>query len=516
MDSLQQIIKSLKKEEVRNFRLLAAKYQRTDDSKSTLLFDSLRGGKFGEAEDSGTGSQGDEGNANAHHRLRNRLKVDIEKSLLNLHFSLDDKISAVNLLALANIFRYKAQYALSLYYYQRAEKICTESEYYDLLEHIYNELITLSDSFNEINPLVYIEKRKENFTKYQSIQQANHAIAAISYRLRRTNFSNKANDITAELEKVAAELEIANEIYNLSSVRLKIHVCVRDSLLQDGRFDVLEDFLLSDYRSFNQSEFFNKSNHKSKLNLLTWIINTLIINRNYDLAFEYTRVLGEELERFDGLLNENYFWTYNQSLTTLYMFTGQLNEALALLEDIRGNEHTRGVQYYDYALHVNLALNYYYLRQPSQAIKTLSHLFSKDNYSRLSPELQLSLTILESILHYDNDNLDYASYKVDEAKRLFKTLLKGDAYSEERTFLKLLSAILNKPDGLADKKLKKEIDVYLASAQPFHAGSSKHIDFAIWIKSKIEKKPYYQLMLQSVAPSAANPSGHLPLPHAGN
>src|ERR1039458_7992890 len=183
MDSVHEIIKNLKKEEIRNFKIFTKRFQRQDSIKITTLFDLIRSGKFDDDE-KGLILQlfpSENNISNAYYRLKNRLKNELEKSLVNLHHNLDEKIGTINYITLSSIFSYKAQYELALYYLRKAEKTALQNEFYELLDFIYSQIIELSYNFNfdEINPLEYIEKRKENARKNSVFMEANNAIPEI-------------------------------------------------------------------------------------------------------------------------------------------------------------------------------------------------------------------------------------------------------------------------------------------------------------------------------------------------
>ncbi len=500
MDPLEQIINNLKKEEIRSFKIFTNRFNRSEDVKIATLFDKLRNDKYEGKEEKLVSElfPDDPHNMNAFYRLKNRLKTELEKSLLNLHHNLDDKITTINLITLANLFAYKSNYELSVYYFRKAEKIAQQNELYVQLDLIYNELITLSKNFNGINPIECIEKRKENAQKHQLMMQVNHDIAAILYTLRKTNRGKMGEDLHAMLQGVLTELNVANEVYNIPTVKFNIYFCIRDILLQDKAFDKLEEYLKDTLVQFEEENLFNKSTFKTKLGLITWIINTLIINRKWDDALHYTEMLHEELNKYNKLYYDTFIWTYYQSLITNYISSNRLPEAIELLERIKELPAHKGNTFYDYAIYVNLSLCYYFSNNQSTAIKTLSHLFTREIYPKLSAELQFSISILEQILHYDNKNYDFVTYRIGEMKRHFRSLLKRPDYQEEKNFIKILLAMSNRADPLHDKLMLNQINNFINEASSLQVGSSKHIDYGIWLKSKINKKPYYQSLLQSL------------------
>jgi hypothetical protein len=204
MDSINQIIKNLKKEEIRSFKLFTSRYLKNEETKIANLFDKIRLDEENIDEEKLVKEffPGEPLNFNAFYRLKNRLKTELEKSLLNLHHDLDEKISLMNMVNLANIFSYKSQYSISVYYLRKAEKLALNNEFYDILDMIYSELINLSFLFDDLDPVEFIEKRKENAEKNKISIQANQAISVIRYRLKRTNFSKSEEDINDKLKSI--------------------------------------------------------------------------------------------------------------------------------------------------------------------------------------------------------------------------------------------------------------------------------------------------------------------------
>ena len=499
MDSVLHIIKNLKKEEIRNFKIFTKRFQRQEDIKISTLFDLIKDGDFDDYDKSLISKlfNDEEASSNAYYRLKNRLKGELEKSLLNLHHNLDEKIGTINYITLASIFTYKAQYELSLYYLKKAEKNSIQNEFYDLLDLIYSQIIELGYNFNDINPIEFIEKRKENTKRLVVLMDARNAIASVNYILSKSKIK-KAGDVDKILQKALKDLDIASEVYKMPNVKLKIHFCIRMILLQNKDFIELEKYLIQAFNEFESENMFTKSTHTSKINMITWIVNTLIINKKWNKAIEYTKFLFEELNKYNKLNYDNYIWTYYQSLVTSYMSSDRLDEAIELLEQIIEIPAHKGVTFYEYAIYGNLSLCYYYKHNNSEAIKTLSHLFLKEIYPKLSTDFQLSISILELVLHYENHNLDYVTYKAGEIKRQFRTLLKGEDYKDERLFIKLLVNICNKADAMHNKAMLKQMSAFVETAAKYQIGSGKHVDCGLWVSAKLNKKPYYEFLYKEL------------------
>jgi len=502
MDSLLEIIKNLKKEEIRNFKIFSKRFHRQEDIKITTLFDLMRSGNYDEDEKGMIAKLfvQDKDVSNAYYRLKNRLKTELEKSLLNLHHNLNEKIETINLITLSSIFSYKAQYDLSLYYLKKAEKTALNNEYYDLLDFIYSQIVELTYNFDfdEINPSEYIEKRRENTQKNSVYTEANNAIATVRYSLKKSNLSS-AEDIDHVLKKTLEELNIANEVYNIPNVKIRIHYCIRSILFQSKDFARLENYLIDTFSDFEEEKLFTKSTHLSKITQLTWIVNTLMVNKKWNNAIVYIEKLHEELLKYNKLYYDNFIWTYYQSLITIYISSNQIEKAIQLLEQIIEVQSNRGMQsFYEFGTHVNLGLCYYFIDNTSEGIKVLSKLFLKDVYPKLSTENQFAISIIEIILHYENANLDYVTYRIGEIRRQFKALLKDPAHVEEKAFLKILLNMCNKADPMHDKLLMSQMKEFATMASKVQIGSGKYIELGLWIQSKIDKKHYYTYLYEAM------------------
>jgi tetratricopeptide (TPR) repeat protein len=500
MDAIFQIIKTFKKEEVRSFKLFTQRYATLKENKIVVLFDKIRSNQLviDEKELNKTLFPESPENSNAYYRLKFRLKQEVEKALLDFHHDIDVKISMMNDINLANIFTYKSTYDLSLSYLKKAEKIAEKYEFYDILEIIYNEIIALSHNFDEINPFEYIQKFKENKTKKDLSQEIDQAIATVRYRLKQTNFSKAGEEIENKLKEIVEDLQIAGEIYQTPKVKLRIHITIRDLLLHDNDFKGLEKYLIDSLEEFENSGFFSKFNHPSKINLITWIINTLNINKKYSSSLQYTERLFEELNKYGKVYYDQYIWTYYQSLIANYMSSGNLTSAIELLERIKELPAHKGVTFYDYAIYVNLTLCYYFEEKKSAGIKTLGNLLQKETFNKLSSEHQLSILMLEAILHYDNNNLDYVDYRLSDIKNKYRTLLKKDVYKDEKDFIKIMFQVLQSNTPFRDKNIQQNIKIFNEKASSLQIGSNKHIDYKLWFQSKLEKKPYYSLLLNTL------------------
>lgn len=505
MDPLQHIISRMKREEIRAFKMVRKKVGRSDERKLSLLFDLLRTYNLEKDTDKILAAlfPNGEGNMNAFYRLKNRLKNEVEKFLLHSHSDLDERVETINLITLASIFTYKSEYELSLLYLRKAEKLAQANEYYELLDLIYNQIIALGHMFDDINLSEYNEKISATRKRNAVIQEANMNIANLSYTLRRTNFNKGDEDVTKKLERIYDELKLSEEMAESPALRFKTYQLVRDILLHKKDFHSLQEFLIHTLDTFDSDGLFTKANHTQKIKMITWIVNTMSINKTWGQALTYSELLHEELLKFNKLYYDNYIWTYYQALVTNYMSTNRLDDAIRLLEDVKELHGHKGQLFYDYAIHVNLSLCYYFKGLLSMSIRTLSFILVKDVYPRLSPELQFSVSMLEILLHFEQADYEFVSYKIAELKRLFKSKLKQPQNIEDALFIRVVNGMANKPGNMRDRTLSAQIKAFMEKAPDMQVGSGRHVEYKLWVKSKLERRTYYSMLLESLEPAEA-------------
>jgi len=105
---LTQLVQSLNREEVRNFKLLTSKYKTKGTSSIVLLFDVLRKKEIDEYDDEIISRILPGSTKNNYYRLKNRLIEEVENSLVELHRKKDESFEIFRLLRLARIFIYKS------------------------------------------------------------------------------------------------------------------------------------------------------------------------------------------------------------------------------------------------------------------------------------------------------------------------------------------------------------------------------------------------------------------------
>jgi hypothetical protein len=151
MDVLQDLIKSLEKEELKSYKLFTKRTHNFENRKDIELFDSIK--KQGDESDKyhfNVIYKGTKPDAK-YYRLKNKIADDIGIVLSNLNHK-KSETDTIHLIGLAKIFNGKQKANLALHYLKLAERRAIDKEEYALLEAIYEQMVRMSIKNTEESP----------------------------------------------------------------------------------------------------------------------------------------------------------------------------------------------------------------------------------------------------------------------------------------------------------------------------------------------------------------------------
>ncbi|MEM7105946.1 MAG: hypothetical protein AAF502_22615 [Bacteroidota bacterium] len=503
MRKLNKVIESLNKQEARNFKIYANRIKVENRSKKIVtLFDAFKTKKY-PSEAGIHENLFPDLNKNAFYRLKNRLLDEIDQSLLLLYSDIDEKTAIYKLLILAKISYHKNDYQSTFDLLMEAEKKALSSEYYDLLENIYNEVIQLSPYFSEINPRAYIEKKDEIQKQIQPLNELEHLTAEISYDLRTKNYGGKDKDATQILKNINEKLKNNAFITNSPQAKLKIHTVIRTILHQEKKFEPLKEYLISSLNSFEKDNVFTKSSHEEKIRLLIWLINTLQKTRTLKLSLHYAQQLYQELLKYNKLYFDKYKWSYYQIIFASHYYNDEVDKSIEILTTFQ-EEYFENFRIKDIAdlpfnliviFQLNLTIAYYSKDEINNAQEHLTPFFYSDIFKKMSPQWKLNIFIVDILIHYETEDIEYILSRVKEVKRSQRNLLRLPDYAREKEFLNIIQKLMSLPAPLTNAKLMERIEAFSQESPPFEPGSNEAINYQIWLESRVKKQSYFETLL---------------------
>ena len=463
MKVLQHIIGTMNKEEIRHFKLFINRTNASPERKDSMLFDYIRKSYPEYNEDKVFAKLYGSEDKNALYRLKNRLLEDLGKSIVLQYFDHSEYNYVLNNVSLSRFFQGKGQARIAFHYLSRAEKKAAEIEGFELLDLIYTEFIRLSHETLEINPEEYIEKRKENRIKLNHLQEIDDILAAVIYRVKTSqNFSKQDSQITELLQKTVNDFANSREVKKSPQLRFKIYHSLSRILLQQHDYQSLEKYLLRTYDEFSKENLFTRNNHDTKLQMLTYLVNSLFKNGKHDLSLQYAEKLKKAMSEHGKYLHDKYLFYYYNSLVINYATTGMHDQAIAILEEARDNDVVKKLPMYTVFIHLNMAGLHFDKKNYKVALKNIVKLSMHESFNNLDEAFRLKITLLEIAIRFELGDYDYVEKRLEHAQKDFVVLLANDDYWREREALGIIGEMMNTPSLRSDKalvaRIKKLVD----------------------------------------------------------
>ena len=484
MNILNEVIGNMNKEETRSFKLFINRTEKATERKDELLFDFIRKQYPEYDEEKILKKLYDTDDKNALYRLKNRLFDDIGKTLTLHYYDANEYNIVLNYLFLSRLFQNKGQAATAYYYLNKAFRKANENEQLDWLDIIYGEFIKLSHETLEINPEVYIQKRKDNRSKLNKVQEIDDILAALIYRIKVSqNFAKQSTEILKLLQKTVNDFAKSKDVRNSPVLRFKIYQSVSRILLQQQDYKSLEKYLLQTFDEFSKEKLFNKNNHDTKLQMLTYLINSLFKNKKIDLSLTYVDKLKSAMEEFNKLLYDKYLFYYYNSLVINYSVKN-IDKAIEILHEAKDNASIQKLSIYNVFVYLNLAVLNFDKKNFKESLKHLVKPMMQDAFKHLDEAWHLKLAVFELMIRYELGDFDYLEHKSERIRKEYAVLLKKEEYVRQKEMVKVIEKMMNADGIKKNKQLLKEINVLLDGEMLKSSSDSDIINYSDWLKTK--------------------------------
>ncbi|MFT4982402.1 MAG: hypothetical protein ACI9UR_002274 [Bacteroidia bacterium] len=487
MDTLNQMILGLNKEEIRFYKIYSSRIASNQPRKDIILFDIIKKERDLFNEDAASSKLYPDGNRNPYYRLKNRLKSELCKSLMVQHFENEDVTQAINLYNLARHYMSRNLFQLAEHFLGKAEKRALGIENLELLDLIYTEFIRLSQEMLNINPETYIFKRQTNESKLKSIRQIDDVLATVKYKLKITqNFSPVDNPVVDMLQETVQKLTDSQELKGSSSLRFKVYQAASQILLSQHDFPNLEDYLRTTYSDFEKENLFNKGNHQTKLQMLTYMVNALFKNNKLEESLDWAEKLKQGMDEFDGLHYDRFMFFYYNSLVINYSKI-DMPKAIAILLELEDNEKLKKTPFYTVFVYLNLSIFYFDLADYRESIKRLNQLYHHEKFASTADPLRFRIAILELLIRIELDDTDFLEYRMKQIRKDFSVHLENQENIRESMLLGLVSDMFLKGISPRDERLKDRIKLFTKTTSS-RSEDAELVNYNRWLNGKLKQR----------------------------
>ncbi|RYD82568.1 MAG: hypothetical protein EOP53_03360 [Sphingobacteriales bacterium] len=486
MDVLNQMIADMNRKEVKTFKIYLNRASLNEQRKDVLLFDYMRKSSESYNEEFIVNKlyKGEE--KNAFYRLKNRLMEDLGINVFGQAYQEDATMHCMFLVSMAHYYASKSKYKLAMYFLKRAEKKAQITENYSLLEIIYGNLIHASREILNHNPEKYIQKRRENRLLLNKMGEMDDILETIEYKVMISqNLTANGTEILNVLQETIDKYTQDETLKESSRLQFGIYFIVSRILLQKKDYTALEEYLISSYNRFNENKLFTKANHAHKLQMLSWLANTLFVNKKYNQSLAYAEQLRVEMERFDKQLYSRFELFYYNSLVINFSVINPA-KAIAILLDLTRREKENSAAFHGVGVFVymNLAVLYYAQKDFTKALQWLNKLYNYEGYNNTDARLKLKISLGELMMRYDREEHDLLDYRIKQVQKEFAGFIEEHVSIWEVAFLEILTQLGGKQRKL--KSIRAAATQILAKIKESEEPQNTLFAYDVWLAEKVK------------------------------
>ncbi len=486
MNLLTPMVAAMTKEEVRHLKLYLSRIETSTDRKDERLFDYIRTSGEGYSEDKihkklyGTASD-----KNAFYRLRGRLQDVICQNLAMLHEAKSDKNRVLLYFSVYQIFFDKGNFELAFSYLLKAEKLALKAENLEMLDLIYAHCIKISSELPSMDPDAYILKRGQNAERLGKLREMDQILAALVYRLKLSQAKGRGDEDTVKLlDQLTRKYSADRSLDQSKAFQTKIYRAVSNILLQRHSYIELERFMISIYNKFQSAEWFDRNNHDTKLQMLTFLVNSFSRNGKQQKSLQYADVLGQEIEAYNRLHYQKFVFYYYNARVINYSETAPLKalEALKELEEVMKGKPNA---YYEMFIHLNRGILYFKTGRYNDAIRSFVKYYTNEYYKKSDNLFKLRVAMAELMMQVESKDISGVKIRLEQIRKQFKAeLAHSDAYAEQRLcdWIRLLQRqeLYYKDDKIQAMARQIVKDKAMARTE-----DAQLLNYQTWVQSKI-------------------------------
>jgi hypothetical protein len=421
---------------------------------------------------------------NSFYRLKNRVNDIAEKSLLDLNYGKEPSDLCLSYVQLYRHFYRRNKLDIAVKYLEKSEKAALSVNANDLLEIIYSEFIKLAYDRSD-NPEKYIEKRKQCRNKMLELQQIDDVLALLKYRIQVSqNLARKDNEVSGLMERTLKQVT-GKKTANDPELYFKIYESVSRILLNNNDFKRLETYLLTTYEECIRMKLFNRQNHNVKLQMLTYLVNTLFTLDKYNDSLYYAEVLRKAMDEYSKQHRPAFIFYYYNSLANNYTRLGKRTKAveyiLAGLEDkdIADND------LHNMYLYLQLCIQQFDLREFKHSLRSIQKIYLNRHFNPLDGGFRFKIQVIECLNRYELKDFDILEKNLRNMKKRFVREYTDPQLYNQQVILNLLAALVKQSSGSDTSKTKPLAKTALAELGA-QGQASDLINYTEWLKTSFK------------------------------
>ncbi len=379
----------------------------------------------------------------------------------------------------------------------KAEEIAQQRRRYEVLETIYSWLIDYAAPMG-IDAEEIITKWELNTIKYDKISKMRKTIAKQKAQNKKAKQTGKSLNPDIRIKKTKKDMKITVDDANDPLFMMLLAKLFRTAIVTGKDYSKFENYISKVYHRLKNHGQFLKGDKEYELEILYMYAHACYRNRKFRKAEELCHQM-EELYGAKNIKLHPVFPQYTGLRAGIAAYTNRLKEAINTIECAIENNanHSEITEWINMKL--NLAVYRFHSQDYRKANRVLHSFGSSDSEltNLMGMEWCFKKKMIEMIVQYELGNPELSYKMVHRLRNEYANMLSDDMYQRADIFLNFILDLLNDPDQVTTPEFKEKVK-NSKIAWPGYKEDVHALSFFVWLRSKMENRPYYELLMESM------------------
>jgi hypothetical protein len=428
-------------------------------------------------------------NLNAYHSLRKSLLAQIEE-FVTLREITNTEHNPQRVLSMAKYFLENNDRESSTSYLKKAALLAEKNHDYQMLDAIYLLQIDKAHEL-QIDPELVIEKWGQNKSKLVLQQRLSVANSILRKKLSEARKSGTTLDPQEITDEVLQLFDLRGDEALIAEFMLKAVQMIRSAVVSSKDYSRFEPFIRRVYQQLESAGAFTKQNENTRQQFIYMIAHTFYRTRK----LKESNALLESISNYSNTLKSRFV----QLNAAVLSFSGNNERGIEILRSALKSTDTRFTIEDRLNMRLNLVVFYFQSEEFKKANVEMLLINHSDTWleKRMGKEWRFKKSMIDVILQCELGNTDLAFSRIKNMEKYFAGFFQHPAYQRALIFMRFVKTIIEQPERVAAPEFAIEVDK-ANMAWPDYKEDTQAITFFCWLKSKMIRRPYYEVLLQAM------------------
>ncbi len=440
-----------------------------------------------------------DGGLNPYHSLRKRLMKKLLEFQVLHHLQMDPEGAQGigGMITFSELMLQRHNVVVADYYLKQAEKQALKIDHSGNLDTIYKIRIKYAEELKTDLEKVYKLWNKNN-NKYILRQKLVLAYAQIRKDFEKARKQGVVIDYERTVDKAFKKFEVSVREENNAEFMYKVFSLTRKGAVTRKDYTAFSVDVIRTYHKLKKADAFERDGAVIELGFQYMIAHALYRNRQFDEASIWVEAMGN-MFRLPKLKLSPYYAKYFSLSAAIASYGGENQKAIDIMRKaLTGNEIKISTEE-RLNMELNLAVYYFQSENYKTANRTIIDIGHTDGWleKTMGKEWRFKKSMIEIIIQSELGNEDIALAKIKATEKLFRSFLSQKTYSRAHIFLRFIRRVISEPLVVTSKEFSDEVE-RANMGLPEDREDIQAITFFCWLKSKMLKRKYYEVLLEAI------------------